>query len=389
MGKTVLYGGTFNPIHSGHLNLCRFLLGQGSFDRILLTPAAAPPHKDAPELASGGDRLTMCRLAAADLPEVETEDWELARGGKSYTMDTVDYLRKRFPEDSLYLLIGSDMFLTFTQWKDWRRIGEHAILLVASREREDSAALCEQQRLLSKEGITSGLLSNPVMMVSSTEIRQRIAENSDFSGLPTPVADYCKERGLYSKKYDLEALRATVKPLQSPERYHHTLCVEQRAVQLARQYGMNPNKAAAAGILHDICKNLPQDVLLQICQSCDRITGIKFEAVPQLLHAWAGADYLRDRLGITDEDMGNAVRYHTTGRAGMSLLEKILYLADLTSAERDYPQAAQLRALADQSLEEAMLCSLEYIAATIPAPGADALAALEQYRRLYNRCANQ
>ncbi|MEG0753481.1 MAG: nicotinate-nicotinamide nucleotide adenylyltransferase, partial [Angelakisella sp.] len=117
MADIVIYGGTFNPIHNGHVGVCRYVLEQLGFHKVLLIPAASPPHKDAPELAPGTDRLAICRLAAQLLPNVEVWDWELLRGGRSYTIDTVTYLSQQYPNDRLFLLMGSDMFLTFRQWR--------------------------------------------------------------------------------------------------------------------------------------------------------------------------------------------------------------------------------------------------------------------------------
>lgn len=385
MPTTVIYGGTFNPIHNGHLSLIEHLMSTGEYDNMLLIPAASPPHKDAPQLADGKHRLAMCRLATAHLGGVRVLDWEVARGGRSYTVDTVKYLRDKYPDDSLCLLIGTDMFLTFDQWREWQLLGSLVKLLVASREQDDIGAIERQVQHFASMGIHSQIIRNPVVVASSTEIRHELAQNGYSSLLPAGVMQYCKEYELYGCFYDLDRLRAIIKPMLKPERYQHSICVEQRAVELAGIHGGNSNKAAAAGILHDICKNMSNHVLLQIVQSCDTITDIDFEAQPQLLHSHAGALYVKQELGIVDSELLDAIRYHTTARVGMSHLEKIIYLADLTSSERDYHDAHHLRRLSDSSLDDGMLYALEYIAERhLPdkgqTPCRDTLEALNEYR---------
>lgn len=389
MADIVLYGGTFNPIHNGHAALCRYVLEDLGFSRVLLIPSASPPHKDAPALAAAEDRLAICRLVAAQLPGVEVLDWEISRGGRSYTIDTVNYLVGQYPNDRLFLLMGSDMFLTFRQWRDWQGIGRQVTLLVASRETDDRAALEKQQQSLAADGMVSQILENPVMPLSSTQLRGLLAHGSGFQLLPAGVADYIRRQGMYDCGYNLAKLRATVKPLMKPDRYHHSLCVERQAVHLAQLYGGDVNKAAAAAILHDICKNMPQDTLLQILKNSDTIVDIDFEKQPQLMHGFAGAIYIKDKLGITDQDILNAVGYHTTARGNMSLLEQIIYLADLTSQERDYPEVDELRELAEKSISRAMLSSLtqmvtEYLPSTGVVVGKDTAEALAQYQDTIN-----
>ncbi|MCR4614690.1 MAG: bis(5'-nucleosyl)-tetraphosphatase (symmetrical) YqeK [Clostridiales bacterium] len=151
-----------------------------------------------------------------------------------------------------------------------------------------------------------------------------------------------------------------IKKLLLPDRFEHSLAVANAAKKLAQQYGADEEKAYICGILHDIMKNAGHDAQLEILEK----GGIKlrdYELMnPKVWHAMAGCEYLRLEMGITDEDMLNAVRYHTTGRAGMSLLEKVLYIADFISADRTYDGVKQMRRLASVSLEDAMLFALRY-----------------------------
>ena len=156
-----------------------------------------------------------------------------------------------------------------------------------------------------------------------------------------------------------EEMRAAIRPLMSEERYLHSLGVEREAERLARRWGEDPEKAAVAGILHDCCKEMPLPEALQIVGQSAIIPDIDFREQPQLIHGYAAAELL-GRFGVRDREIEDAVRYHTTGRAGMSRLEKIVYLADLTEEGRHYPDVAEMRRLADTSLDEAMLYALSH-----------------------------
>ena len=156
-----------------------------------------------------------------------------------------------------------------------------------------------------------------------------------------------------------EEMRAAIRPLMSEERYLHSLGVEREAERLARRWGEDPEKAAVAGILHDCCKEMPLPEALQIVGQSAIIPDIDFREQPQLIHGYAAAELL-GRFGVRDREIEDAVRYHTTGRTGMSRLEKIIYLADLTEEGRHYPDVAEMRRLADASLDEAMLYALSY-----------------------------
>ena len=156
-----------------------------------------------------------------------------------------------------------------------------------------------------------------------------------------------------------EEMRAAIRPLMSEERYLHSLGVEREAERLARRWGEDPEKAAVAGILHDCCKEMPLPEALQIVGQSAIIPDIDFREQPQLIHGYAAAELL-GRFGVRNREIEDAVRYHTTGRTGMSRLEKIIYLADLTEEGRHYPDVAEMRRLADASLDEAMLYALPY-----------------------------
>lgn len=139
-----------------------------------------------------------------------------------------------------------------------------------------------------------------------------------------------------------------------PERYAHSLAVAAQAVHLAEKYGADREKAYLAGLLHDICKNDSPESLLQTLDRFGILLSNLEKASPKLWHAMAAAAFLKGKLGISDREVLDAVRYHTTARAGMSLLEKIIYLADYTSSDRSYPGVEDMRRTVDLSLEAGM-----------------------------------
>lgn len=362
MPQTVLYGGTFNPIHRGHLEICLRAREAVGADRVLLMPAAQPPHKFAGWLAPDRDRLAMCALAARDHGFITVSDYELRRGGRSYTVDTLRYLLAEQPEERFWLLVGTDMFLTFPQWREWEEIGKMASLLVASREEGDMEALRRQQALLGEHGVRSLLLENPPMPMSSTAIRRELRETGTSDKLAPEVLGYLRERGLYLHgPEDVAYLREYIRPLMTDYRYRHSLGVERQAVRMAERFGADVHKAAVAGILHDVCKDMPKGALLQNVLESGIINGIDFRDSPQLLHSYAGALYLQSHMDIHDPEIIDAVRYHTTGRAGMSLLETVIYLADLSSEDREYADVEEMRRLCMADLRGAMIHALTFI----------------------------
>lgn len=154
---------------------------------------------------------------------------------------------------------------------------------------------------------------------------------------------------------NFEDYRAAIRGLLGDKRYEHSLCVSRAAAQLARRYGADEEKAETAGVLHDVMKDLPREEQRKLMERYEiRLTEVE-QSAPKLWHAILGAEYIRRELGVTDPEILQAVRYHTTGRKNMTLLDKVLFIADFTSDDRDYPGVEQIREAAQNSLEEAMI----------------------------------
>lgn len=158
---------------------------------------------------------------------------------------------------------------------------------------------------------------------------------------------------------DLEYYKKELDQLSEYRRIH-SLNVAEEAVRLAKKYGADPEKARLAGLLHDITKEIDQENQLKIIENGGIMLTDVERRSPKLWHAISGAVTVRDKYGIDDEDIFHAILYHTTARAGMSKLEKCIFLADFTSPERSYPDIDVIRRYAEVSLEEGMLYGLKF-----------------------------
>lgn len=365
MKRCGLFGGTFDPIHNGHMALVRTLKEQLALDEMVLMPTAQPPHKLKSEMAPAEDRLAMCRLAAAGCPGVTVSQLEIARGGASFTADTLDALCRQCPDTEWYLCMGADMFLSVETWRRFADIAAAAVLCTVPRSDGDRARLLTHAARLEALGARCVVADMVKVDVSSTELRRRVHAGEPLDGLcPAAVADYIAAHRLYlagdtalpTDEQIVEIIRGRLKP----GRFAHSLAVAEEAERLARRYGADPVKARTAGLLHDIMKNTDPKEQLQIFSKFG-ILLTEIEAHSQKLwHAISGAVFAERVLGFTDREILDAVRYHTTARAGMSPLERVLYLADFTSADRDYEDVDEMRRRVDISVACAMEYALSY-----------------------------
>ena len=369
--KIGIYGGTFNPPHLGHVTAARAVFDLLKLDKLLLIPAGVPPHKAMPEGSPDQDqRLEMTRLAAEQTGlgnQVEVLDIELRREGRSYTAETLAQLKTQYPEDELWLLMGTDMFLTLQAWKSPERILELAGIAAFGRTEEDTEELFAIQRdYLQKTypGCRIFTLTIPgVIDVSSTELRAQLEKGENAVLLPPAVYGYILRNGLYNtgadlKNLSLQQLRPVALSYLKHRRIPHVLGAEQEAVRLAERYGADVEKARVAALLHDCTKKLNMEEQLELCQRY----GIQLDELEQralkLLHAKTGAAIARDIFGVDDE-IYRAIWWHTTGHADMTLLEKIIYLADYIEPTRDFPGVDELRQACYRNLDEGLLMGLE------------------------------
>jgi len=197
--RTGIFGGAFNPPHIGHTEAAKNARSALSLDSVIFMPSNIPPHKRLPtNAASEKQRLDMISIATKKLPWAEVSDMEIKRGGVSYTVDTVSEIKKTRPDDELFLIVGTDMFLTFEMWKDPEKIGKMCVIAVLSRESDDRKRLeiCKD-RLFKTLNIKSVIIDAPVIEISSTRIRDMILSKDAEQWIDKDVLKYIRKNKLY------------------------------------------------------------------------------------------------------------------------------------------------------------------------------------------------
>ena len=368
--KIGIYGGTFNPPHLGHLTAARAVFDMLKLDKLLLIPAKHPPHKEMPSGSPTPEqRLTMTRMAGEQLglgDRVETLDLELTRSGKSYTVDTLAQIKAMYPEDELWLLMGTDMFLTIQAWHKPEEIFALAGVAAFGRTEEDTEELFSVQREYLYRTYPNARLFTltvpGVIDISSTELREKLARGEGGHLLAPAVYGYILRNNLYNTNADLKVLslaqlRAVALSYLKYKRISHVLGTEQEAIRLAERYGADVEKARKAALLHDCTKKLEMDDQMALC----REYGIELDELEQkalkLLHSKTGAAIAKEIYGFDDE-IYSAIWWHTTGHANMTLMEKIIYMADYIEPSRDFPGVEELRRATYEDLDEGLLMGL-------------------------------
>ncbi len=360
-----LFGGSFDPVHSEHIRLVEAAQAALSLDKAFVIPSYVAPHKAYGAVASGQERLQMCRLAFQGHPYVEASGCEIEAQGTSYTYLTCRNFRARFPEANIYFLVGADMLENFFSWRMPENILSNVTLVACGRDGQKTEPL--RARFLERFGV--GFLSLPFegSAVSSSRIRVDLAFGRTNDALPPAVAAYIADRGLYA----VEAIPAALS-LEKEERREHSYRVARMAVSRSRSAGVPERKALLAAALHDCGK--------YVLPGSPRLEGFSLpEGVPEpVVHQYTGA-YLAEHLfGVTDEEVLDAIRYHASGRENMTTLGKLIYLADLVEEGRDFSGVEALRALFWRDLDECLLAALEHQLAHLKATGAPVYPLTEQ-----------
>lgn len=369
--KIGIFGGTFNPPHLGHLAAARTAVAALGLDKLLIIPAAIPPHKELPE----GTPLPEHRLAMAEkmadallLPEVaEVSGMELEREGKSYTSDTLAQLREQYPDAELWLLMGTDMFLTLHLWHEPEKILELAGVCAFGRTEQDTEEVFAPQREFLQKTFPSARITTITLPglvdVSSTRLRELLAGGKGEEYLYPAVCGYILMNHLYGthadlKHLDIPELRACSYSMVMQKRVRHIRGTEEEAVRLAKRWGANEDYARRAGILHDCTKYLSGEEHIAICEQYGvPLDELERKAV-KLLHSKTGACMARYVFGEPDE-VYEAIFWHTTAKENMTTLEKILYVADYMEPNRSFAGVERLRRLAYSDLDKALLLGVE------------------------------
>ncbi|MCF0121333.1 MAG: nicotinate (nicotinamide) nucleotide adenylyltransferase [Oscillospiraceae bacterium] len=357
--KIGIYGGTFNPPHIGHIKAARSAIKALGLDKLIVIPANIPPHKELPAFSpAAAQRYEMAVLAFGDVEKAEVSDIEVSRDGLSYTCDTLKKIKRSYPGSEIFLVMGTDMFASLDRWYNFNYILENSTLSPLARSEGDIAVInakAEELRASYNAGIS--VIGLEPVSVSSTEIRSELTHRLGRDYLSDSVYAYIIKNRLYGALVDFEWLRVQAYQMLNLKRIPHVAGCEAEAVKLARRWGVDADEARHAAILHDITKKCGFDEQLLLCRKYDIVTDITEKSEYKLLHSKTGAAIAQSDFGASD-DVTEAISWHTTGKADMSLLEKIIYLADYIEPTRDFEGLTELRTLAYEDIDAALKLGL-------------------------------
>lgn len=339
MQKIGIMGGTFDPIHTGHMIMAQVAQVACGLNKVIFIPSACPPHKQDKNVTDADERLEMVQLAISGNDTFVASDIEMKRKGPSYSIDTVRELKQKYPEADFYFIIGMDSLLDLYKWHCPEELLKECKFIVCNRPGYNfKDASPELKKLLTIYSDSYMRLDSVNIEISSTNIRERIANGLPYQYmLPAKVYEFLNKHNLYGAT--VGSLLVDLHTHLSEERYEHTLSVADVAVELADLYHVDPEKARLAALLHDNAKNTKNPcTLLSRCLIEDKkayqLTVNDFS----ILHAFAGvgrALALYPALLEDDIEIQNAIRFHTTGRMEMTPLEQIIYIADFIDPKRE------------------------------------------------------
>ena len=329
MKKIGIFGGTFNPVHIEHVSLAKSAIEQLGLDKLIVMPTYLSPHKEKSP-APAEDRINMLKIAFSGIEKVEVSDYEVLKQGKSYTYQTMEHYSQN-NDAKLFFIVGGDMLVNFKTWRNPERILSCCTLAVFSRQNFFVDYDKERQYFLKTFNKEFVKLSYVGQDFSSTKIRTYAKLGLSLDGLtPKGVEEYIRENHVYlPDKYEQFILKSL------PEkRLKHTADVVVCALKKAKELGLDEEKVRIATTLHDLAKYIDHNT----------VEGFSIdEDVPEpVIHAFLGAFIAKKYLGV-DEEIEDAIRYHTSGKANMTPLSKLVFVADMLEEGRNYLGVEKLR----------------------------------------------
>ncbi len=357
--KLGVYGGTFNPPHKGHISAAAAAAAGLALDKLYIVPSGIPPHKQLPTGSPTGiQRLEMAERSFRSIGVAEVSDMELVRGGVSYTVQTLRRLAADHPDAELWLIVGTDMFVMLDAWKNVTELLELARVAVFTRRGgERDAIRTAAAGFKDRFGMDAVLVEHDATDISSSQLRRLLPGRGGASFIEDETYAYIIQNRLYGAKPDFNWLRQKAYEMLKPSRIAHVAACEEEAVRLARRWGADVGEAREAAILHDITKRQGMDDQLQLCREYDIMTDAVESVEVKLLHAKTGAALARGLFGASQQ-VHDAIFWHTTGRPDMTLLEKIIYMADYIESTRRFDGVEELRSLAYSDLDQAIITGL-------------------------------
>ena len=327
-----IFGGSFNPVHLEHEKIANKLVSELSLDKLYIMPTFIAPHKTCEEVLSGEKRLDMLKLAFETCDKIEVSSFELSKGGISFTYQTVEHFKQALNPDNLYFIVGSDMLDNFPTWKHPERILKSATLVAVERRNGEFDDNLSISRLKTLYGADVRRVKVHGEDISSSLVRVYQKLGLSLDGLvDKKVEEYIQKNALYGGN----ELYNYVKNALPEKRKRHVAGVILTATKLAKSLGVDVKKAELSALLHDIAKY----------ESVENYPSFSLpDKTPKdIVHQYLGEYIAREKLKIDDEEVLSAIKYHTTGRANMPLLEKIIYVADLIEPSRKFAGVDYLR----------------------------------------------
>lgn len=298
--KIILFGGSFDPIHNGHLAIAKAALKQREADALYFIPAQVSPFKT--QKVEFKDRFEMVRKAINPYDKMHVTDFEGRQKGPSYTINTVNYFRRKFPNAQLEFLIGDDHIERLHEWKDIHLLEEMVQFIV-------------YDRIGYKHSLPK--IAGRILDISSTAIRQ----GDSFDTSPQ-VLSYMMERGLY--------LEEMLSSHLSKKRYEHVLRVTDLALEIGEIHGLDKHKLYLSAMYHDRYREM------DFSQSRKRVSKSWREMTsPSFDHAYLAADSLSRYFYVKDRDVLSAILHHVDGKA-QNPYAMVLYIADKCERGRPY-----------------------------------------------------
>ncbi len=357
-----IMGGTFNPVHLGHIRMAKYAMQSANLDHVLFMPDGTPPHKT--DIAPAEHRWRMVCVATCMEKGLVPSEMELIREGTTYTIDTLHALHDQFPKADFYYIIGADTLMELHKWKNAEQVFPLCTFLVAPRILSVSSRdFLDEKKRLTSLGAKFMNIDMPLYDISSSMLRDQLKTGSASPLFPATLQEYCGALGLYGlprRVLQSEEWFSRLFSMLTVKRFSHTLAVAYTARNLARNHRVDPLKAEIAALLHDCAKCLPLSEMQRICTEHALTMDTMTLSSGNLLHSIAGAYLAATDYGVEDPDILRAISCHTTGKVGMTKLDMVVFLADKIEPTReDYPSLQKVRMLAPLSLERAMLASLE------------------------------
>lgn len=389
-----IYGGTFDPVHKGHINILNSAAENGFFDKILVIPSAVPPKKSNLSVSIASYRYEMVRISLINynfkIPVI-LSDIEIKRRKKSYTLDTVKEIKKSYNDEcNVFIICGSDLLFEIESWHKPIELLNNAGLFVAIRPGHEGEELDKKIKYLkNKYFVDIKIFQTSKINISSKQLREMFynGKNEFLEFMDPNVSKWVIQNAIYNADYDYSKLifaeqlrklsdyEAKLREYIKEDRLIHSLNTMRESIRLAKLNNLNIYKCAVAGLLHDCAKNQKNNISLP-------------DTPKEILHSYAGSEYAKKIFKIEDEDILQAIKYHTTCRKNASDMEKLIFVADKIEPARKFTGINEIRKVAYKDLNKGCyLCLKDIIFLLLKAKKdvhPDTLEAYNELKKIYD-----